>query len=142
MAHAVTERLDTVEKTQEQLLEWADLEIHLDVLFTKEEGEWCAIALDMSLRGYGKSREDALDDLLDAVHAQVTFALEHDTLDNIFIPADQKYFERYNQERLEALKRNAKRDTQPSRKARSAVSIPFAAIFQRRESATPAMQFA
>ena len=119
-----------------------DLEIHLDVLFTKEEGEWCAIALDMSLRGYGKSREDALNDLLDAVRAQVTFALEHDTLDNIFIPADQKYFEQYNQERLEALKRNAKRDVQPSRKARSAAAIPFAAIFQGREPAIPAMQFA
>lgn len=120
----------------------ADLEIHLDVLFTKEEGEWCAIALDMSLRGYGATREAALDDLLDAVHAQVTFALEHDTLDNIFIPAEPKYFEQYNRERLDALKRKAKREAQPSRKTQKVVSVPFTAIFREQESATPAPQLA
>ena len=117
-----------------------DLELHLDVLLTKEEGEWCAIALDMSLRGYGKTLKDARKDLLDAVHAQITFALENGTLDNIFIPAEQKYFDRYNQNRLEALKRNAKRDAHHSQKAYSVAMIPFAEIFPEQEPAT--MQFA
>ena len=120
----------------------ADMEIHLDVLVTKEEGEWCAIALDMSLRGYGTTREAAREDLLDAVRAQVTFALEHGTLDNIFIPADPKYFEQYHQDRLDALKRKAKKETQPSRKTQKAVSVPFDEVLRERGPMRPVMEFA
>ena len=65
------------------------LELNLNVLGIQEDNaSWCAIALEMSLMGYGETFEQALEDLYDAIVTQVTFAVQHDTLDNIFIPAE------------------------------------------------------
>ena len=41
----------------------------LRVLVVREDGLWCAIALDMSLRGYGKTRGEAVEKLTEAVEA-------------------------------------------------------------------------
>ena len=82
-----------------------ELEPTLDVLGVREDDAWCAIALDMSLRGYGDTFDAALKALLDAVEAQVSFALEHDTLDQIFIPAEPHYFRLHADMRREAIKR-------------------------------------
>ena len=67
------------------------LDLHLNVLGIQEDdAAWCAIALEMSLMGYGETFEHALEDLYDAIVTQVTFAVQHDTLDNIFIPAEPR----------------------------------------------------
>ena len=81
------------------------LELTLNVLGVREDDAWCAIALDMSLRGYGDTFDAALEALLDAVEAQVSFAVEHDTLDQIFIPAEPHYFRLHADMRREAIKR-------------------------------------
>lgn len=81
------------------------LEPTLNVLGVREDDAWCAIALDMSLRGYGDTFDAALETLLDAAEAQVSFALEHDTLDQIFIPAEPHYFRLHADMRREAIKR-------------------------------------
>ena len=67
----------------------------VSVLGLIEDGQWCAIALEMSLRGYGASFDDALRDLKGAIRAQITFALENGTIDKIFMPAEQKYLDLY-----------------------------------------------
>lgn len=77
----------------------------LNVLGVREDNAWCAIALDMSLRGYGETFEAALQALLEAVEAQVSFAVQHDNLDQIFIPAEPHYFRLYADMKREALKR-------------------------------------
>ena len=81
------------------------LELTLDVLGVREDNAWCAIALDMSLRGYGDTFDAALKALLDAVEAQVSFAVEHDNLNQIFIPAEPHYFRLHADMRREAIKR-------------------------------------
>ena len=68
---------------------------NIGVLGLIEDDQWCAIALEMSLRGYGASFDDALRDLKDAIRAQVTFALENGTIDKIFMRAEQKYLDLY-----------------------------------------------
>ena len=81
------------------------LELNLNVLGIQEDNaSWCAIALEMSLMGYGGTFEKALEDLYDAIVTQVTFAVQHDTLDNIFIPAEPQYFTMYADAKREALK--------------------------------------
>ena len=67
----------------------------LAVLGLREEGDWCAIALDMSIRGYGDTFDDAFEELRDAVKAQITFALEHGGGDNIFFGAEERYLTMY-----------------------------------------------
>ena len=69
-----------------------ELSLNVNVLGVREDDAWCAIALEMSLRGYGTTFEEALDALHRAIEAQVSFAVQHDTLDQVFIPADPHYF--------------------------------------------------
>ena len=76
-----------------QMLEDSDFKV--SILGLREEDQWCAIALEMSLRGYGPSFEDALNDLERAMEAQISFALQHGDAEQLFFPAEQHYFERY-----------------------------------------------
>jgi hypothetical protein len=50
------------------------INVNLNVLGYQEEGEWVALALEMDLRGYGETFEDALADLKDLVFMQVSFS--------------------------------------------------------------------
>lgn len=83
----------------------AGMELAINVLGVREDGAWCAIALEMSLRGYGETFPKALVALTQAVEAQVSFAVQHDNLDQIFIPAEPHYFRLYADMKREALKR-------------------------------------
>ena len=56
---------------------------------------WCAIALELDLYGTGPNFDAAIADLKNAVDAQVSFAIQHDNLDGILFPADERYFELY-----------------------------------------------
>ncbi len=67
----------------------------LAVLGLREEGDWCALALDLSVRGYGATFDEAFNELRDAVKAQITFALEHGGGDDIFFAAEDRYLAMY-----------------------------------------------
>ena len=70
--------------------------IHVLVLW--EDKEWCAIALEMSVRGYGSTVARAYRTLTDAVEAQVTFTMEQGGWDEMFeTPAEQRYIDLYFQ---------------------------------------------
>ena len=77
----------------------------INVLGTREDDAWCAIALEMSLRGYGETFDEALEELRNAVEAQVSFAVQHDNVDQVFIPAEPYYFKLYADLKRETLKR-------------------------------------
>ena len=77
----------------------------LDVLGLREDDAWCAIALEMGLRGCGETFDEALDALAEAVEAQVTFAVQHDNLGGIFVPAAPRYFRLHADVKRAALKR-------------------------------------
>ena len=82
-----------------------ELALTVNVLGVREDGEWCAIALEMSLRGYGETFDEALAQLQGAIEAQVSFAVQHDTVDQIFMPAEPQYFRLYADLKREAVKR-------------------------------------
>ena len=71
------------------------LTLNLNVLGVREDDAWCAIALEMSLRGYGETFDAATEALADAIEAQATFAVQHNNLDQIFVPAEPHYFQSY-----------------------------------------------
>ena len=74
------------------------------VLGFREDGEWCAIALEMSLRGYGETFDEALTDLNAAIEAQVSFAMQHGTLDGIWKPAEPQYVQLYERARRQSMR--------------------------------------
>ena len=77
--------------------------MNLRVLGYKEDGEWCALCLEMDLRGYGKTFEDALKELSAAVLNQFTFAIQMDNPDLLLRKAEIKYFSLYYRLRRKAL---------------------------------------
>ena len=82
-----------------------ELALTINVLGIREDDAWCAIALEMSLRGYGQTFDEALDELNRAVEAQISFAVQHDNVDQVFIPAEPHYFKLYADLKRETLKR-------------------------------------
>ncbi len=84
--------------------------ITLNVLGYQEEEEWVALALEMDLRGYGETFDQALSDLADLVHMQISFSRVKGQPELIWRAADPIWFERFAEVRrdfLEALVREA-----------------------------------
>ncbi len=67
-------------------------EVSLRVLGYREEGEWIALALEMDLRGYGKTFDEAMSDLTDLVAMQIHFALYKGQPEMIFKEAKPQWF--------------------------------------------------
>ena len=65
------------------------------VLVRWEDESWCAIALEMSLRGYGETITQAFENLKEAIFAQVTFTMEHGDWDQMFMLAERAYVDEY-----------------------------------------------
>lgn len=69
----------------------------------QEDGVWVALALEMDLRGYGETFEEAFKDLQDQVRMQLSFAREKNDPGLIFKDAEKKYFEIYERCRRDVL---------------------------------------
>lgn len=75
----------------------AYVETTLNVLGYREEGEWVALALEMDLRGYGQTWDEALDDLRDLVVMQISFAHFKGQLEMIWKSAEDEYWDRFRE---------------------------------------------
>lgn len=110
-------------------------DVTVSVLGFQEDGEWCALALEMDLRGYGKTFDEALTDLHDAMSMQISFAQFKGETDMIFHPADAVYFSLFAQvrnDRIMALARNS--PTTESEYAVAGMPIPPAHVIAARRS--------
>ncbi len=83
-------------------------DVTVSVLGFHEDGEWCALALEMDLRGYGQTFEEALDDLHESMTMQIGFAHFKDQTDMIFHPTDPVYFSLFAQVRNDRIMTLAK----------------------------------
>src|SRR5947199_10333163 len=85
-----------------------------NVLGYREETEWVALALELDLRGYGKTFDEALRELWDLVVTQIGFALFEGQPEMIWRAAEPVWFERFaetRRERLESLLRERRIDS-------------------------------
>lgn len=98
--------------------------IAISVLGFREDESWCALGLEVSIRGYGETFEEACDDLKDLVLMQISFAIFKGQIDMIWYPADPVYFDLFSQQRrqqlADALVKSATADNQYR-----AGSVPF-----------------
>ena len=77
--------------------------MHLRVLGYEEDGEWCALCLEMDLRGYGDSFDDAMEELHNAIVNQFTFAAQMNNPDLLSFGVEEKYHVMYAQAQQEAM---------------------------------------
>ena len=72
-----------------------DLPLPILIYPNEEEGGWTALSLEMDIRAYGDTPEEALDELSDLVHVQISFAVFKDDPSLIWKRADQIWFDRF-----------------------------------------------
>ena len=87
-------------------------ELTLNVLGYREHGEWAALALEMDLRGFGSSFQDAVQNLMELVRMQVSFAHFKSQPEMVLRPADPVWWDRFAEVRrdhLDALIRDRSR---------------------------------
>lgn len=69
--------------------------IAVNVLGYREDGQWCALALEMDIRGYGDTWKEASKNLMELVEMQISFAVQSDQMDLVYRPADAVWFQRF-----------------------------------------------
>ena len=77
--------------------------MHLRVFGYKEDDEWCALCLEMDLRGYGDSFDSAMDELYHAIVSQFTFAVQMNNPDLLSFGAEEEYHVLYARVQQEAM---------------------------------------
>ena len=114
-------------------------EVYVSVLGYREDGHWCALALEMDLRGYGQSFDEALQDLRESMSMQIGFALFKNKPGMIFFPADPVYFSLYAQVRndrimaLTAVGEDSTETGQQGEYAITGIPIPPASVVASRQ---------
>lgn len=75
----------------------------LSVLGYEEEGEWVAVALEMDLRGYGATFQEATEELHELVATQIDFARFKKQPELIWKPAEPIYWRLFEAARRDRL---------------------------------------
>ena len=67
------------------------------IVFREDDAEdmFAALALEMSVRGYGPTPEDAIDDLIQMLHAQISFALQMGHPESVWQRAEDEYWQMF-----------------------------------------------
>ncbi len=99
-------------------------DIQIRVLVYKEDSEYVARALEMDLLGYGKTQVEAIDELRRAIEAQLTFSHQKNAKHLLEFPAEEEYFERWENAQKMAI-RGIVLDDQPARLSARAVILSF-----------------
>jgi hypothetical protein len=71
----------------------------VNVMIYSDEGEWCALALEMDVRGYGATADAAVADLVDMLHAQVSFAIHNGHPESVWHRSDDQYWQMWERAR-------------------------------------------
>ena len=91
-------------------------EFDINVLFIGESNSsWTAVALELNMLGEGGSPEEALKELEESIEAQISYAIQNDCLDQIFVPASDEYFEMFEQAKRDELKEKILAGTKQSK---------------------------
>lgn len=71
------------------------MRLPIRVVFYKEESDWIAHCLEFNLIGDGSTKQEAIDELCEAISLQIQATIEFNNPANLFRPADGKFFEMF-----------------------------------------------
>ena len=81
--------------------------VNLSVLAYREGKDWVALALEMDLRGYGKTIDEAVRELSDLVAMQLSFARLKSQPELVWEPAEPQYWTLFTDAKRDQLLRSA-----------------------------------
>ena len=99
-------------------------EVSLSVLGYREGQEWIALALEMDLRGYGETMDDAIRELNDLVAMQLSFARFKSQPELAWKPAEPQYWTLFANAQRDQLLRFATSSTNQSSAETEARTLP------------------
>ena len=110
-------------------------DICLSVLLYRDdrEGGWSALALEMDIRGHGKTSAKAFEDLVDLVRMQIGFAMFKGDPELVLKAADPVWFELFAEARQNQLREKVldiNREEEPDYRA-SGMPIPPAHVIEK-----------
>lgn len=85
-------------------------EFGVRVLISQEGGEICAHALELDLLGYGKTDDEAISDLLEAIQCQISFARSKNDDSLLPFPAPKEFYDAWEAAHAAALKNEVSQD--------------------------------
>ena len=71
--------------------------LHFDVIITQEEDGWLAHCLQLDIVATAKTLEKVRTDIIDLIVAQVSYAFEHNNIDNLFFPAPPEVWRKFTE---------------------------------------------
>jgi predicted RNase H-like HicB family nuclease len=71
--------------------------LHLDVMITQEEDCWLAHCLQLDIVTTAKTLENVRTDIIGLIEAQISYAFEHDNLDNLFFQAPPEIWRKFTE---------------------------------------------
>lgn len=74
------------------------------VLISKEDGEFCAHALELDLLGYGKTEHRAIGELLEAIRCQISFGRFKNDDSLMSFQAPKEFYDKWEAAHTAALK--------------------------------------
>ena len=79
-------------------------DLQIRVLIYREDGEYCAHALEMDLMGFGKTSRLAVAELTELIYAQISFARFKNDDSLLLFPAERALFKRWEEAQSAALR--------------------------------------
>ena len=108
-------------------------EIFANILGYEENGEWVALALELDIRGYGKTFDEALEELTEFCLCQIGFADFKGQPELIYRPAEPVYWQLYEQARQSRIRDLFKPSAVPEYQIRG-LPIPAAHVIDALKS--------
>lgn len=65
----------------------------------REDSMWTALALEMNVRGYGATQRAAIEDLIEMLDAQISFAVQKGHPETVWHRAEEKYWRMWEEAR-------------------------------------------
>lgn len=99
----------------------------ISVIVFREDSAWTALALEMNIRGYGETQQDAVKDVLDMLAAQVSFAIQQGHPESVWAPAEPKYWQMFEQARKNQFVAHVSGSEAPTDQLADLVPLPLLA---------------
>lgn len=108
----------------------------VNVLGFREDDSWVALALELDIRGYGDTFEEALQEMVECIDMQINFATFKEQPDMVFHPAAPEYFSLFAQVRNDFLRAAAiSADTTDMEYQVGGVPIPHPHVIENNKKA-------
>ena len=103
------------------------------IVFREDPATWVALALEMDVRGYGPTPEAAIHDLMEMLHAQISYAVQMGHPESVWHRAEDRYWRMWEKARQKRFVADASGSEAPTDEIADLVPLSLLAMKHRDE---------